>query len=79
MAPREFSDDERRRLEAEGDTGYGTSYPMPDCDAVQRAVEAYGRAPIEHRAELRRAIVRRKIELGCDQVDIPESWTMRGA
>lgn len=73
---REFSREERERLEAEGETGYGTSYPMPDCDAVRRAVDAYGRAPEEHRAELRRAIVRRHIELGCTDA-LPASWELR--
>lgn len=79
MAEREFSPEERRRLEAEGETGYGESYPMPDCDAVRRAVQSYGRAPEEHRAELRRRIVQRKMELGCDDVQIPESWRVSRA
>jgi hypothetical protein len=68
------SDEERRRLEAEGDTGYGESYPMGDCDEVARAIESYGRAPVEHRAHLRRAIIRRHQELGCDH-PLPEGWT----
>lgn len=76
MAERTFSEEERRRLQAKGQTGYGTSYPMPDCDAVGRAVESYGRAPEAERAQLRQAIVARKIELGCDDVEIPESWRL---
>jgi hypothetical protein len=79
MAERTISQEERERSEAAGHTGYGTSYPMDDCDEVRRAVEAYGRAPEEHRPELRRKIVQRKLELGCDDVKIPESWHMRGA
>lgn len=76
MAEREFSTARRRRLESEGETGYGESYPMPDCTAVERAIKAYGRAPVEHRAELRRAIIRRRAELGC-HVDLPDSWHVR--
>ena len=76
MAEREFSTEEREHLESEGKTGYGESYPMPDCDAVGRAIQSYGRAPAEHRAELRRAIVRRHAELGCDH-PLPESWRVR--
>ncbi len=76
MAGRDIPEGERRELAAKGDTGYGDSYPMPDCDAVRRAVEAYGRAPAEHRAELRRAIVRRRAELGCTDVDLPTTWRM---
>jgi len=74
VAERVISEQHRQELEAEGETGYGTSYPMEDCDEVQRAIEAYGRAPEEHRAQLRAQIVRRKAELGCDQVDLPKSW-----
>jgi hypothetical protein len=70
---RNFTDSQRQRLEAEGETGYGTSYPMPDCDAVRRAVQAYGRAPAAHRSALRRAIVARHLELGCTD-PLPESW-----
>lgn len=70
---REFSEEERHELEEEGDTGYGESYPMPDCDAVKRAVESYGRAPLEKRAELRRAIIRRHGELSCPE-PLPEQW-----
>lgn len=79
MADRNISEAERESAEAAGHTGYGTAYPMEDCDEVRRAVESYGRAPEEHRAELRRKIVQRKLELGCDDVEIPASWRVRGA
>ena len=70
---REISTPEREHLEAEGDTAYGTSYPMADCEEVRRAVESYGRAPVERRAEVRRAIIRRHRELGCSE-PLPEGW-----
>lgn len=73
MAERFVSEEERQRLEAEHETGYGKSFPMADCDEVHRAVQSYGRAPVERRAELRRAIIRRHRELGC-QEELPESW-----
>jgi hypothetical protein len=73
MAEREFSMEERRELEANGETGYGTAFPMPDCDAVRRAVESYGRAPTAERAELRRQIIKRHRELGCSE-KLPEHW-----
>ena len=79
MAERSISEGERESAEAAGHTGYGTSYPMEDCDEVRRAVESYGRAPVEHRPELRRKIVQRKLELGCDDVEIPADWRVRGA
>jgi hypothetical protein len=68
---------ERERAAAEGHTAYGTSYPIENCDQLRDAIQAYGRAPEAERAELRRFIVRRKIELGCDDVEIPETWRVR--
>lgn len=68
--------EERRELEDEGDTAYGTSYPIRDCKDLENAIRAYGRAPESKRAELRRFIVRRKAELGCPGVEIPETWHM---
>lgn len=74
MAERNVSESQREKLEAEGETGYGTSFPMADCDEVRRAVQAYGRAPVSRRAQLRRAIIRRHAELGCSE-PLPEKWT----
>ena len=76
MAERTFSEAERHHLEAEGETGYGESFPMPDCDAVRRAIQSYGRAPEEHRAHLRQQIAKRNIELGCGH-QLPEDWHVR--
>lgn len=63
----------RRQAEREGDTAYGTSYPIRNCDELRRAIQAYGRAPKSERAKLRRFIARRRRELDCDQ-SMPESW-----
>ena len=65
---------ERQEAAAEGDTAYGESYPVRNCEDLHDAIQAYGRAPAEKRAELRRFIVRRKAELGCPDVHLPESW-----
>jgi hypothetical protein len=65
MAEREFSEEERRRLAAGGSALPDGSYPMPDCDAVRRAIDSYDRAPASHRAELRALIRRRNDQLGC--------------
>jgi hypothetical protein len=73
MAERVVPEEEREHLEAQGDTGYGTSFPLGDCDEVRRAVQSYGRAPTAKRAQLRRAIVRRHRELGCSE-PLPEEW-----
>ena len=65
MADREFSEDERSRLASEGNALPDGSYPQPDCDAVRRAIDSYGRAPDSHRPALRRLIRKRNAELGC--------------
>lgn len=65
MADREFTEQERARLAWEGHALPDGSYPMPDCDAVRRAIDSYGRAPQSHRAPLAALIRRRNEELGC--------------
>ena len=64
---------ERERLEAKGDTAYGTSYPIRNCSDLHNAIRAYGRAPEGERAKLRRFIARRRRELGCTE-PLPETW-----
>lgn len=65
MAEREFSEEERRSLAAQGHALPDGSFPMPDCDAVRRAHEAIGRAPESHREAVRRLANKRNRELGC--------------
>jgi hypothetical protein len=65
MAERQFTEDERRALAEKGHALEDGSYPMPDCDAVHRAIRAYGRAPESHRHKLAVLIRRRNEELGC--------------
>jgi len=65
MAERQFSEGERARLARDGNALPDGSYPMPDCDAVKRAHQAYGRAPEGHKAAVRALANRRNRELGC--------------
>lgn len=67
MADRQFSEQERTNLAHQGAALPDGSYPMPDCDAVRRARESYGRAPESHRAALRRLINKRNRELNCGE------------
>ena len=46
---------------------------LEDCDAVARAIEGYAHVPAEHKAEVRRTITRRHVELGCNS-PLPSSW-----
>ena len=71
---RMISEGQREQAAAEGDTAYGTSFPIRNCSDLHNAIQAYGRAPAARRAELRRFIARRKLELGCPDVHLPEDW-----
>jgi hypothetical protein len=62
----DLSEAARQRAAAEGHALPDGSYPMRDCDEVSDAINAYGRAPESHRAELRSLIRRRNQELGCN-------------
>jgi hypothetical protein len=67
MADREFSEEQRQAGAREGTALPDGSYYMPDCDAVERARQAYGRAPDSHRAELAALINKRNTDLKCGQ------------
>lgn len=75
VAEREFSPEERERYAASGVALPDGSYPIPDCDALRRAVESYGRETGD-RARLRRHIAKRKLELGCPAVELPSTWRL---
>jgi hypothetical protein len=65
VATREFSEEERTRLADKGQALPDKSFPMPDCDAVRRAIHAYGRADPSNRPDLRRLLRKRNEELHC--------------
>ena len=65
MPERQFSEQERADLAKAGQALPDGSYPMPDCDAVRRAHESYGRAPESHRSAIARLANSRNAELGC--------------
>lgn len=62
---RDFTEEERTEYAESGQALPDGSYPMPDCDAVGDAIEAFGRAPESHRADLAALIERRNDELKC--------------
>jgi hypothetical protein len=70
MAERQFSEQERAALAKRGHALPDGSYPQPDCDAVKRAHQAYGRAPTSHRGAVRALTNRRNRELGCGLEDL---------
>lgn len=72
MSEREFTEEERAEYAESGQALPDGSYPMPDCEAVERAIESYGRAPESHREDLAALIHRRIDELDCDLEFSPE-------
>lgn len=71
--PRALTAAERRELAARGEAMPDGSYPTPDADALERAFEAYGRAPEGERPALRRYLVQRAVALGRTDL-IPDGW-----
>lgn len=65
VAERVFTEQERAELARKGHALPDGSYPMPDCDAVRRAHEAYPRAPESHKGSLSALLRKRNEELAC--------------
>lgn len=61
----DYSERARQRAAAAGHALPDGSYPVRDCAELDDAIDAYGRAPENHRAPLRHLINRRNEELGC--------------
>lgn len=61
---RDYSEQQRAQLAGQGNALPDGSYPIEDCQGLHDAVDAYGRAPESHRAELRALIRRRHADLG---------------
>jgi len=62
---REYSEAERAGFARKGWALPDGSFPMPDCPAIGDAIDAYGRAPETHRAELRALIRKRNDDERC--------------
>ena len=61
----DYSEAARHRAAADGHALPDGSYPIRDCAELADAIDAYGRAPDSHRAELKHLINKRNGELGC--------------
>jgi cation transport regulator ChaB len=71
LAKREYSDDERKKYAKEGIAMDDGSYPIPDKDALEDAVQAYGRA--SNKAATKRHIMKRAKALDAES-SLPEDW-----
>lgn len=69
---REVAQDERKKLADEGAAMPDGSYPIANCGDLQNAIQAIGRASDPEATK--RHIIKRKSALGCDDVEIPDTW-----
>lgn len=71
LASREFSTESRERLAKSGKALAGGGFPIPDVDALKRAIQSIGRAkdPAATKAHIRK----RARALGREDL-IPEDW-----
>jgi hypothetical protein len=71
-APRTFPQEKRDQFADRGIAMDDGSYPIPDKDALQRAIQSYGRA--KDPAAVKRHIMKRARALGATDL-LPDDWT----
>ena len=71
LSPRTFSMDSRDKMATKGVALPDGSFPIPDKDALHRAIQSVGRAkdPAAAKAHIRK----RAKALGCSDM-VPDSW-----
>lgn len=74
LATRTFSEDARAKFADSGTALPDGSYPIPDVDALRRAIQSFGRSPMAKREMVREHIQRRAKALGRTDL-IPDGWT----
>jgi 8-oxo-dGTP pyrophosphatase MutT (NUDIX family) len=70
---RDVSTEERKDLADEGAAMPDGSYPIANCSDLKNAIQAIGRA--KDPEAVKRHIRKRKSALGCDEVDLPDTWS----
>lgn len=76
-SPRMFSMERREVLADEGKAMPDGSFPIPDKDALRRAIMSIGRTGSGRRAAVRRHIIRRARALGALDM-VPNAWKIGG-
>jgi 8-oxo-dGTP pyrophosphatase MutT (NUDIX family) len=69
---RDVPTDERKDLADEGKAMEDGSFPIANCEDLRNAIQSIGRAkdPDKAKAHIRK----RKSALGCDEVELPDTW-----
>jgi hypothetical protein len=78
LAAKHIPAESREKAAAKGQTAYDHSFPIRNKDELRRAIAAYGRAPADKRALLRRFILARAKALGAMDL-VPEAWKEKAA
>lgn len=76
-APRTFSAEQRRQMAASGVAMRDGSFPIPDRDALRRAIASFGRGG-DDKAAIKAHIIKRARALKATDM-LPEDWTGREA
>lgn len=73
LSNREFSTKSRDKYAEEGVAMPDGSFPIPDRDALRRAIASFGRAPASKRDAVKAHIRKRAKALGATDT-LPEGW-----
>lgn len=73
LASRQFSSQSRDKMASKGTAMSDGSYPIPDRDALKRAIQSYGRAKPADKAKVKAHIMKRARALNAMDM-IPDSW-----
>lgn len=71
---KDYSPEQRERMAKSGAAMPDGSYPIADCEDLQNAIQAIGRAKDPEKTKAH--IKKRKSALGCEDIDLPEDWAM---
>lgn len=73
LSSREFSGKQRDNLANKGEAMPDGSYPIPDKDALKRAIQSFGRAKPEQKDAVKAHIKKRAKALGATDL-LPDDW-----
>ena len=71
---KDYTPEQREKMAKAGTALPDGSFPIADCEDLSNAVQAIGRAKDQDKAKAH--IKKRKSALGCEEVELPEGWSL---
>jgi hypothetical protein len=71
---KDYTPEQREKMAKAGTALPDGSFPIADCEDLSNAIQAIGRAKDPDKAKAH--IKKRKNALGCDDVELPEGWSL---